>query len=79
MFSRIGILNPDGTFITKDGTVKKTDLMAYAKIRTSVAAAEAPAHGMCILDYSPKSNPGLDYQKFVDEVYRKIRKRLLDL
>jgi len=44
-----------------------------AKIRTSVAAAEAPAHGMCILDYAPKSNPALDYQKFVDEVYSKIK------
>ena len=44
-----------------------------AKIRTSVAAAEAPAHGMCILDYAPKSNPAKDYQEFVDEVYRKIK------
>lgn len=43
-----------------------------AKIRASVSAAEAPAHGMCILDYSPKSNPALDYQDFVDEVYREI-------
>lgn len=44
-----------------------------AKIRASVAAGEAPAHGMCILDYAPKSNPALDYQEFIDEVYRKIK------
>ncbi len=44
-----------------------------AKIRTSVSVAEAPAHGMCILDYAPKSKPAMDYQAFVDEVYRKIR------
>ncbi len=44
-----------------------------AKVRTSVSAAEAPAHGMCILDYAPKSNPAIDYQKFVDEVYSKIK------
>ncbi len=44
-----------------------------AKIRTSVSAAEAPAHGMCILDYAPKSNPAKDYQQFVNEVYEKIK------
>jgi chromosome partitioning protein len=45
-----------------------------AKIRPSVAAAEAPAHGMSIFDYSPRSNPALDYMEFVTETMRKIRK-----
>lgn len=44
-----------------------------AKIRSSVSVAEAPAHGMCVLDYAPRSNPAKDYQDFVDEVYRKIK------
>lgn len=43
------------------------------KIRSSVAAAEAPAHGMCILDYAPRSNPAKDYWAFVEEVYGEIR------
>lgn len=47
------------------------------KIRTGVAAAEAPAHGLCVVDYAPKSNPGKDYKAFVDEVYKLILHRLL--
>ena len=46
-----------------------------AKIRSSVVAAEAPAHGMCILDYAPDSNPAWDYRALIDEVYRKIEPR----
>lgn len=44
-----------------------------SKIRNGVAAAEAPAHGLCIFDYSPRSNPAKDYQAFVDEVYERIK------
>lgn len=44
-----------------------------AKIRAGVAVAEAPAHGLCILDYAPHSNPAKDYQNFVDEVYEEIK------
>lgn len=44
-----------------------------AKIRASVSVAEAPAHGMCILDYAPNSNPAKDYKDFVDEVYEQIQ------
>lgn len=40
----------------------------HAKIRQSVAVAEAPAHCQSILDYAPKSNPALDYQEFIDEI-----------
>lgn len=43
-----------------------------SKIRTGVAAAEAPAHGMSIYDYSPRSNPSKDYREFVEEVLEKI-------
>lgn len=42
------------------------------KIRTGVAAAEAPAHGIHIFDYAPRSNPAKDYQMFVDEVLQRI-------
>lgn len=44
-----------------------------SKIRSGVAVAEAPAHGLCIFDYSPRSNPARDYQAFVDEVYERIK------
>ncbi len=37
-------------------------------IRPSVMVAEAPAHGMSIMSYSPTSKPALDYDKFCDEL-----------
>ena len=42
------------------------------QIRPSVTVAEAPAHGESIYDYSPRSNPSLDYKAFVREVLYKI-------
>ena len=39
-----------------------------AKIRTSVSAAEAPAHGMSVVDYAPSSNPTRDFEQLCDEV-----------
>ena len=39
-----------------------------AKIRTSVSAAEAPAHGMSVVDYAPSSNPTRDFERLCDEV-----------
>lgn len=44
-----------------------------AKIRTGVSVAEAPAHGMSVFDYSPRSNPSKDYREFVEEVLHKIK------
>lgn len=44
-----------------------------AKIRTGVAAAEAPAHGCNIFDYSPRSNPSKDYLEFTQEVLNRIK------
>lgn len=38
------------------------------KVRSSVSVAEAPAHGESILQYSPKSNPAIDYGEFVEEI-----------
>lgn len=42
------------------------------QIRTGVAVAEAPAHGLSIFDHSPRSNPSADYKDFVDEVVAMI-------
>ncbi len=42
------------------------------KIRTGVAAAEAPAHGADIFTYAPRSNPAKDYQMFIQEVIERI-------
>ncbi|MGI6731883.1 MAG: ParA family protein [Anaerovoracaceae bacterium] len=38
------------------------------KIRTSVAVAEAPAHGESIYQYSPRSNSVKDFREFVKEL-----------
>ena len=45
------------------------------QIRPSVTIAEAPAHGESIYEYSPRSNPSVDYQAFVKEVLAKIRQQ----
>lgn len=42
------------------------------RIRTSVAAAEAPAHGESILSYSPYSNAAFDYTRLVDKIYHSL-------
>ncbi len=39
-----------------------------AKIRSSVAVAEAPAHGESIYQYSARSNATRDYLDFIDEL-----------
>ena len=39
-----------------------------AKIRTSVSAAEAPAHGVSVIDYAPRSNPAMDFENLCDEI-----------
>lgn len=46
-----------------------------AKIRSGVTVAEAPAHGMSIFDYSPRSNPSKDYKELVQEVIYKTKKQ----
>ena len=38
------------------------------KIRGSVAAAEAPAHGVSVVDYAPRSKPAQDFEALCDEV-----------
>lgn len=42
------------------------------QIRSSVSAAEAPAHGISLYEYSPRSNPSRDYQEFVREVLHRM-------
>ena len=38
------------------------------RIRTSVSVAEAPAHGLSVVDYAPPSKPALDFEDLCDEV-----------
>jgi chromosome partitioning protein len=38
------------------------------KIRSSVAVAEAPAHGESVFVHSPNSNATRDYRRFIDEL-----------
>ncbi|QAT42038.1 ParA family protein [Aminipila luticellarii] len=42
--------------------------VADTVIRNSVAVAEAPAHGLGLLDYAPKSNACVDYYNFIKEL-----------
>ena len=49
------------------GTEMNTKIFK-TKIRQSVAVAEAPAHGISIYEYSPKSNATKDYRQLVDEI-----------
>lgn len=49
-------------------------IVLESKIRTSVAVAEAPAHGETILTYSPNSNPAMDYMALIDEILAIIEK-----
>ncbi len=42
--------------------------VASTVIRNSVAVAEAPAHGLGLLDYAPKANACMDYYNFVKEL-----------
>ena len=39
-----------------------------AKIRTSVSVAEAPAHGISVVDYAPRSKPALDFEALCGEI-----------
>ena len=39
-----------------------------AKIRSSVSAAEAPAHGVSIVDYAPRSKPAMDFEALCQEI-----------
>ncbi|MBN7773718.1 ParA family protein [Clostridium aminobutyricum] len=42
--------------------------LAKTTIRNSVAVAEAPAHGLGLLEYSPKATACVDYYNFVKEL-----------
>ncbi len=39
-----------------------------SKIRTSVSVAAAPAHGVSVLDFSPKAKPSQDFEALCDEL-----------
>lgn len=39
-----------------------------SKIRSSVSAAEAPAHGVSVVDYAPRSKPAQDFVALCDEI-----------
>lgn len=43
------------------------------KIRTGVSVAEAPAHGLSVYDYAPRTNATRDYEQFVKEVLNKVQ------
>lgn len=44
----------------------------HTQIRCGVAAAEAPAQGLNLFDYAPRSNPAKDYKALVAEVTERI-------
>ncbi len=44
-------------------------------IRASVLVAEAPAHGMSIMSYSPDSKPAIDFDRFCNELLADLFKK----
>lgn len=47
-----------------------------AKIRASVSVAEAPAHGLSVIEYAPRSKPALDFEQLCDEVAPHLAERV---
>lgn len=66
-------LTREVTEMAEDIASQLNTIVFDSKIRASVTVAEAPAHGESILQYSPKSNPAIDYQAFVEEVLNMTR------
>ncbi len=54
--------------MAKQVGVEMNTKVLRTKIRNSVAVAEAPAHGISVYEYSPKSNATKDYRALVDEI-----------
>lgn len=52
-----------------DSIAKQLNTVVFqTKIRCGVAAAEAPAHGESILEYSPRSNVAQDYLSLINDI-----------
>lgn len=47
-----------------------------SKIHASVSAAEAPAHGISVVDYAPRSRPAMDFDALCDEIAGNLFPRL---
>ncbi len=62
------VLTRDVEDMAKVVSVDLNTRVFKAKIRTSVAVAEAPAHSVSIYKFSPKSNATKDYRQLVDEI-----------
>ena len=51
------------------GIAKKLNTKVFhAKIRTSIAVAESPAHGESVISYAANSKPALDFNALLDEL-----------
>lgn len=52
-----------------DSVARQLNTVVFqTKIRSGVAAAEAPAHGESILEYSPRSNVAQDYLSLINDI-----------
>lgn len=73
-FNRRTLLSRDVLEMAQQLAVQIGTNVFDAKIRSGVAIAEAPAHGMSIFSYNPRSSAVKDYKEFLDEVLATIEK-----
>ncbi len=61
-------LNREVLDLAKQIAIQLDSKVFESHIRTGVAVAEAPAHGMSVVDYAPRSNPTADFLRLCDEI-----------
>ncbi len=71
-FNRRTLLAKEVNELAENIAAQMSTCVFDAKIRPSVSVAEAPAHGESVFEYSPRSNPALDYYDFIKEVLHRI-------
>lgn len=67
-FNRRTLLSKDVADMAASVARQLDTVVFQTKIRPGVAAAEAPAHGLSVIDYAPRSNPAQDYAAFIGEL-----------
>lgn len=63
-------LNRDVLDMTEQIAQQLETQVFHSKIRSSVAVAEAPAHGESVLTYAPTSHPARDFRLLINEIIR---------
>ena len=62
------VLNREVEEMTRSIAKKLNTKVFHAKIRSSVAVAESPAHGESVMTYAPRSKPAMDFNALLNEL-----------